>query len=139
MGLSLVSTIWCFMGTSSLAFSGTMTGSTWNGSVIGPTYGGTGINNGSNTLTLAGNLATSGAYASTFTMTGPTSVTFPTSGTLATTTSANVASVSGTAGQIDVSPTTGNCVVIWDPSYVGQTSITTLGTVTTGTWHLDQQ
>lgn len=53
--------------------------------VIAPTLGGTGINNGSNTLTLAGNLATSGAFASTFTMTGATNVTFPTSGTLATT------------------------------------------------------
>ncbi len=47
--------------------------------------GGTGVNNGSNTLTLAGTLATSGAFASTFTMTGATNVTFPTSGTLATT------------------------------------------------------
>lgn len=50
-----------------------------------PSSGGTGVNNGSNTLTLAGNLATSGAFASTFTMTGATNVTFPTSGTLATT------------------------------------------------------
>lgn len=49
------------------------------------TYGGTGVNNGTNTLTLAGNLATSGAFNSTFTMTNTTSVTFPTSGTLATT------------------------------------------------------
>lgn len=53
--------------------------------VIAPTLGGTGVNNGTNTLTLAGTLATSGAFASTFTMTGATNVTFPTSGTLATT------------------------------------------------------
>lgn len=53
--------------------------------VIAPTLGGTGVNNGANTLTLAGTLATSGAFASTFTMTGATNVTFPTSGTLATT------------------------------------------------------
>lgn len=50
-----------------------------------PAVGGTGINNGSSTLTLAGSLATVGAFASTFTMTNTTSVTFPTSGTLATT------------------------------------------------------
>lgn len=56
----------------------------WNG-LLSPVRGGTGINNGTNTLTLAGNLATSGAFASTFTMTGATAVTFPTSGTLATT------------------------------------------------------
>jgi hypothetical protein len=56
----------------------------WAGT-LAPTRGGTGVNNGSNTLTLAGNLATSGAFASTFTMTGTTGVTFPTTGTLATT------------------------------------------------------
>jgi hypothetical protein len=47
--------------------------------------GGTGVNNGGSTLTLAGSLATSGAFASSFTMTGATAVTFPISGTLATT------------------------------------------------------
>lgn len=64
---------------------GTITSGTWNGTIISPTYGGTGINNGSSTITLGGSLTTSGAFASTFTMTGITSVTFPTSGTLATT------------------------------------------------------
>jgi hypothetical protein len=53
--------------------------------IVSGTYGGTGVNNGASTLTLGGNLVTSGAYASTFTMTALTSVTFPTSGTLATT------------------------------------------------------
>jgi hypothetical protein len=56
----------------------------WTGT-LSPTRGGTGVNNGSNTLTLAGNLATSGAFSSTLTMTGITTVTFPTTGTLATT------------------------------------------------------
>lgn len=54
--------------------------------IVSPVLGGTGVNNGANTLTLAGTLATSGAFASVFTMTGATNVTFPTSGTLATTT-----------------------------------------------------
>lgn len=59
---------------------GTVASGTWNGSVIGPAYGGTGVaNNAANTLTW------SGAHAATFTLTGATSVTFPTSGTLATT------------------------------------------------------
>ena len=53
--------------------------------VIAPTNGGTGVNNGASTLTLGGSLTTSGAFSSTFTMTGITGVTFPTSGTLATT------------------------------------------------------
>ena len=47
--------------------------------------GGTGVANTGSTITLGGSLTTSGAFASTFTMTGITSVTFPTSGTLATT------------------------------------------------------
>lgn len=44
--------------------------------------GGTGVANTGKTITLGGNLTTSGAFASTFTMTGATGVTFPTSGTL---------------------------------------------------------
>ena len=57
---------------------------TWVGSVISPTYGGTGVNNGSKTITLGGNLTTSGAYTTTLTATANTSVTLPTTGTLAT-------------------------------------------------------
>jgi hypothetical protein len=45
-----------------------------------------------------------------------------------------VTSVSGTASRISASPTTGAVVVDIDASYVGQTSITTLGTIGTGTW-----
>jgi hypothetical protein len=70
---------------SSLVSIGTITTGGWNGTLIGSTYGGTGVNNGSNTLTLGGSLITSGAFGSTFTMTNTTAVTFPTSGTLATT------------------------------------------------------
>jgi hypothetical protein len=33
---------------------GTLSGGTWNATVISPTYGGTGVNNGSNTLTVSG-------------------------------------------------------------------------------------
>lgn len=59
-------------------FSGT---AVWNGSVIGPAYGGTGVaNNAASTWTISGNFAT------TITVTGTTALTFPTSGTLVTTT-----------------------------------------------------
>lgn len=58
---------------------GTITSGTWNGSVITPPYGGTGVaNNASSTLTISGNFAT------TLTVTGSTGITLPTSGTLAT-------------------------------------------------------
>jgi hypothetical protein len=51
---------------------------------LSPENGGTGKNNSTHTLTLGGNLTTSGAFNSTFTMTAGTSVIFPNSGTLAT-------------------------------------------------------
>lgn len=73
-----------YVGQSTITTLGTIGTGTWQGTVISPTYGGTGVNNGTKTITLGGNLTTSGAFASTFTMTGATTVTFPTTGTLAT-------------------------------------------------------
>ena len=63
---------------------GTLTGGTWNASVIAGEYGGTGVANTGKTITLGGNLTTSGAHATTLTTTGTTGVTLPTTGTLAT-------------------------------------------------------
>jgi hypothetical protein len=64
------------------ANTGVITTGTWQGGVIAGTYGGTGVNNGSSTITLGGNLITSGAFATTLTSTATTNVTLPTSGTL---------------------------------------------------------
>jgi hypothetical protein len=69
---------------SSLTSVGTITTGTWNGSLITGTYGGTGVNNGSSTITIGGNVTMSGAYTFTGTLTANTAVTFPTSGTLST-------------------------------------------------------
>jgi hypothetical protein len=74
-----------YVGQSSITTLGTIGTGVWQGTVVGATYGGTGVNNGASTITLGGSLTTSGSFASTFTMTGITGVTFPTSGTLATT------------------------------------------------------
>jgi hypothetical protein len=41
-------------GSSSLTTVGTIGTGTWNGGIIGATYGGTGVNNGANTLTISG-------------------------------------------------------------------------------------
>jgi hypothetical protein len=71
-------------GSASITTLGTITSGTWQGTIVGPTYGGTGVNNGSSTITLGGNVTYSGAYTQTFTATGNTSVTLPTTGTLAT-------------------------------------------------------
>jgi hypothetical protein len=48
------------------------------------TYGGTGVNNGANTITIAGNVTHAGAFTQTFTATANTSLTLPVTGTLAT-------------------------------------------------------
>jgi hypothetical protein len=51
---------------------------------IAGTYGGTGVNNGANTITLAGNVTHAGAFTQSFTATANTSLTLPVTGTLAT-------------------------------------------------------
>lgn len=63
---------------------GTIATGTWQATIVSPTYGGTGVNNGSKTITLGGNFTTSGAYNLTFTLTGTTTLTLPVTGTLAT-------------------------------------------------------
>ena len=73
-----------YVGQSSITTLGTITTGTWTGSVVGPTYGGTGVNNGSKTITLGGNFTHTGAHSLGLTTTANTSVTLPTTGTLAT-------------------------------------------------------
>jgi len=70
---------------SSLSTVGTIGTGVWQGTAIAGQYGGTGVANTGKTITLGGNLTTSGAFATTLTATGTTSITLPTSGTLATT------------------------------------------------------
>lgn len=69
---------------SSLTSVGTINSGTWNGTIVAPAYGGTGVNNGTNTITIGGNLTFTGAFTAEFTTTANTSVTLPTTGTLAT-------------------------------------------------------
>lgn len=100
-----------YAGNASLSTLGTVTSGTWNANVIGPIYGGTGVNNGSNTITVGGNLntsaafSTSGGHAVTLTTTGTTNVTLPTTGTLVNT------------------------------AVTSLTSLASVGTITTGTWN----
>ncbi len=144
---------------SSLASIGTITSGTWNATAISPTYGGTGVNNGSSTITLGGSLTLSGAFTTALTVTGNTAVTLPTSGTLFSTANATLnalstyntnglltqtsagnftgRTVTGTSNRISITNgdgVSGNPTIDIDAAYVGQNTITTLGTVTTGTW-----
>lgn len=70
---------------SSLTSIGTIGTGVWQGTVVAPTYGGTGVANASN-ITVGGAVTFSGAHPFTGTLTGSTTVTFPTSGTLVPTT-----------------------------------------------------
>lgn len=72
-----------YAGQSSITTLGTIGTGTWQGTLLNPTYGGTGVNNTGKTITLGGNLVTSGANSLTLTTTGTTTLTLPTSGTLA--------------------------------------------------------
>lgn len=83
-------------GSTSLTTLGTIATGTWNGSIVGGQWGGTGVNNAGKTITLGGNISTgaalttansfttSGNFALTLTTTAATSVTLPTTGTLST-------------------------------------------------------
>jgi hypothetical protein len=71
-------------GSSSITTLGTIATGNWNGTVITGQYGGTGVANTGKTITLGGNLTTSGAFTTTLTVTAVTAVTLPISGTLAT-------------------------------------------------------
>jgi hypothetical protein len=68
-----------------IAYTDSVFTGTWNGDVIAPVYGGTGVNNGTSTITIGGNLSIAGAYTTGFTVTGNTALTLPTSGTVAVT------------------------------------------------------
>lgn len=85
-----------YVDTANYRIYGPKAGGTWgSGSIslglalaapVSGELGGTGVSNAGRTITLGGNLTTSGAYNATFTLAGHTSVSFPVTGTLMTTT-----------------------------------------------------
>lgn len=88
--------------------------------------GGTGVDNTGKTITLGGNLTTSGANALTLTTSGATNVTLPTSGTLMTTSG----NTTGSAATLTTSRT------LWGQSFNGSANVTgaiTGATTITGT------
>lgn len=91
------------------------------GTPLQPSAGGTGVNNGSSTISVGGNLRFQGAFAVTFMATGVTNLTLPTSGTLATT-AGTVGPIAGTANQITASAATGSVTL----SLAGPHNFTTL-------------
>ena len=73
-----------YAGQSTITTLGTIGTGTWQGSVIAGQYGGTGVANTGKTITIGGNFTHSGAHTLTLTTSANTSVTLPTTGTLAT-------------------------------------------------------
>lgn len=148
---------WDTLGLDDITATGTVTTGTWNASVIGAVYGGTGIaNNAANTISFTGNFSLG------LTLTANTSVTLPTTGTVATRAGSEaftnktyngltVTSSTGTltitnAKTLSVSNTltftgtdsssvafgAGGTVVYTDVGTLS--SLVSVGTITTGTW-----
>jgi hypothetical protein len=116
---------------SALTSVGTIGTGVWQGTVVGATYGGTGVNNGASTITLGGSLTTSGAFATTLTVTGATNVTLPTTGTLVNTAVTSLASLA-TVGTITGG--TWNATALTVPyGGCGQTTFTAYAVITGGT------
>ena len=69
---------------SSLTTVGTIGTGVWQGTLVAGQYGGTGVNNSGKTITLGGNFTHTGAHTLGLTTSANTSVTLPTTGTLAT-------------------------------------------------------
>ena len=73
-----------YVGQSSITTLGTIGTGVWEGTIVAGQYGGTGVNNSGKTITIGGNFTHTGAHTLGLTTTANTSVTLPTTGTLAT-------------------------------------------------------
>jgi hypothetical protein len=117
---------------------GTITSGVWNGTAITVGNGGTGnttftafsvICAGTTATGIFQNVVGVGSSGNVLTSNGAGALP-----TWQTSTGGTVTSVSGTTNRITVATGTTTPVIDISASYVGQTSITTLGTITTGTW-----
>jgi hypothetical protein len=73
-----------YVGQSTITTIGTIGTGVWQGTIVAGQYGGTGVNNSGKTITLGGSFTHTGAHTLGLTTTANTSVTLPTTGTLAT-------------------------------------------------------
>lgn len=117
--------------------------------IISPSHGGTGVNNGSKSLTLGGNTMFTGAFNPTFAIPSSSTWTFPAAGTLIGSADTGTVTNAMLAGSISPSQITGTAVTQADTATVTNTmlagsiaaakligtDIATVGTVTAGTWH----
>ena len=73
-----------YVGQSTITTLGTIGTGVWQGTIIAGEYGGTGVNNSGKTITLGGSFTHTGAHTLGLTTTANTSITLPTTGTVAT-------------------------------------------------------
>ncbi len=122
-----------YIGQMSITTLGTITTGLWNGTTVGTLFGGTGL-----TAYVTGDILYASAVNTLSRLpVGLNTQVLTLSGgvpTWATPTTGTVTSVSGTANRIT---STGGATPVIDiaATYVGQTSLTTLGTITTGVWN----
>lgn len=84
---------------------------TWQASLISPTYGGTGINNGSKSITLGGNFTHTGAHTLDLTTTANTNLILPVTGTLSTLNNVETLTNKTLDNPTLLNPTLGNAAV----------------------------
>lgn len=113
------------------------TGAVTLGGILNPASGGTGVNNGSYTTTLGGNISTagafttSGAFAITLTATNTTSVTLPLTGTLATLAGSETFTNKTISGLNNTLSNIGNASLVNSSITIGSTAVSLGGTITT--------
>lgn len=115
LSLGALTGVASFNGLVITANTGVITSGTWNGSLVIGTYGGTGVNNGTKTITLGGNLAITGAFDTTLASGFTGTITLPTA--------------TATLATLALSETFTNKV-----SYNGLIITSNTGAVTTGSW-----
>lgn len=122
--------------TSSLTSVGIIDIGTWQASIISPTYGGTGINNGSKSITLGGNFTHTGAHTLGLTTSANTSLALPTTGTLSTLDNVETLTNKTLSAPVLLNPTLGNAsattVLINDIAAYTSASNTTTATTQYG-------
>jgi len=100
-----------YVGQTSITTLGTISSGTWQGTIVAGQYGGTGVNNSGKTITLGGNLTTSGAFSTTLTATANTTLTLPVTGTLATL-AGTEALTNKTVNGLTITSTTGTLTIV---------------------------
>ena len=109
------------------------------GGILNATSGGTGVNNGSSTITLGGSISTAGAFTTsgafplTLTATASTNVTLPTTGTLATLAGAETLTNKTMSGSSNTFSNIPNSALTNSSITIGSTSVSLGGTITTFT------